>query len=141
MGNSPPRIKLHYVKEQDRVLTGLIQILDSSNNDNCNNSICNHKNSGNHNDKQKKNNTSNGSSNKEEAAPPTNNAIEELEVYVIGREKISWVAANGFMTLKESHTFFKEKVIIKVSSTDMEPTFSIPLPDDLPPSGHGGNYG
>ena len=139
MGNAPPRIKLHYVKEQDRVLTGLIQILDSTNNDNCNN-ICNNNDKDN-NDKTKKNNASNGSSNKEEAAPPTNNAIEELEVYVIGREKISWVAANGFMTLKDSHTFFKEKVIIKVSSTDMEPTFSIPLPDDLPPSGHGGNYG
>ena len=28
MGDSPPRIMLHYVKEQDRTLTGLIQILD-----------------------------------------------------------------------------------------------------------------
>lgn len=99
MGNTQPRIKLHYVKEHDRVVTGLIQILDL----------------------------------------PKGTSIDNLDVYVIGREKISWVSGQNFATLKESHTFFKEKVVIK--ATDNEPTFSIQLPEDLPPSGHGGNYG
>lgn len=99
MGNSPPRIKLHYVKEQDRVVSGLIQILDL----------------------------------------PKGTSISDIDVYVIGREKISWVSTNNFLTLKDSHTFYKDKVTLKV--TDNEPTFSVTLPADLPPSGHGGNYG
>ncbi len=99
MGNSAPRIKLHYVKEQDHVVSGLIQILDL----------------------------------------PKGSSISDLDVYVIGREKISWVSANNLMTLRESHTFYKDKVTVK--ATDDEPTFSITLPAELPPSGHGGNYG
>lgn len=99
MGNSHPRLKLHYVKEENRTITGLVQLL----------------------------NVEKGTS------------IDELDVYVIGREKISYVSMQNMMTLREDHTFFKEKVQLKV--TDNEPTFSIKLPDDAPPSGHGGNYG
>ena len=99
MGNAHPRLKLHYVKEQDRTVTGLVQILDLE----------------------------------------KGTEINELDVYVVGREKISCVSLQNLMTLKEDDTFFKQKVTIKV--TDNEPTFSIKIPDDLPNSGHGGNYG
>mmetsp|Transcript_104946 Transcript_104946/g.157159 ORF Transcript_104946/g.157159 Transcript_104946/m.157159 type:complete len:267 (-) Transcript_104946:122-922(-) len=100
MGNSPPRIKLHYVKEENRKVTGLVQFLDLQ----------------------------------------KGTTIPSVDIYIVGREKISYFDKIFFMAVKDDHCFYKQKISLKVEDGDNEPTFEIELPADLPPSGHGGNY-
>jgi hypothetical protein len=100
MGNTPPRIKLHYVKEENRKVTGLVQFLDLQ----------------------------------------KGTTIPQVDVYIVGREKISYFDRIFFMAVKDDHCFYKRKVTLNITDGDTEPTFEIELPADLPPSGHGGNY-
>jgi hypothetical protein len=100
MGNTPPRIKLHYVKEENRKVTGLVQFLDLQ----------------------------------------KGTTVPSVDLYLVGREKISYFDKIFFMTVKDDHCFYKKKIIVKVEDGDSEPTFEFELPADLPPSGHGGNY-
>ena len=100
MGNTQPRLKLHYVKEENGKVTGLVQILDL----------------------------------------PNGTSVPEIDVYFVGREKTSYFDRWRFVTVKDDHCFYKRKIALELKEGDLEPTFEIDLPDDLPPSGHGGNY-
>ena len=98
MGNSQPYIKLHYLKEENRKITGLVQML----------------------------------------SVPKGCAVNHFDVYIIGREKVAYY--QNFIHCKKAHDFFKKKITVDVADGDLEPTFQVELPEDLPPSGHGGNY-